>query len=583
MKQSNDQITENLRLGEDQYREFKQVTFKGDKPAKPSRNELACEIVGFANAEGGDLIFNIDDDGQVQSMTPAQATRLEQLLHEICMDSIKPRIWPLISRHEVTGSPLVIASIPKGQSIHEVSGQAYRRSGSTNRKMTVEESQRLAQQRGQAAHRTFDEQPVPETGFKTLEKELWEPLLGAQGQVEPDLALEKIGLLTPDGDGVQRATVAGVLLCHPSPEKLLPQACMTATCYRGNDRSSGQTDAQTITGPLDQQITAAVAFALRNMRVAARKTPAREEFPQYSELAVFEAIVNAVVHRDYSIRGSRIRLSMFDDRLEIASPGALPNSMTVDSMAARQSTRNEVLASSMGRMPVGEIRGAGGRQFFMERRGDGIPIIQRETEELSGLAPEIELTNGAELTVRIPAAPLEMNARSIVIKTVCDGEPIANIDLLALFPNKTWKKATSDERGEATLDLYADNLPITVFAAATGFSAHLRKGWIPKEESLSIEMERLPSGGSIIFEEATGQIPNLSGRLNPILDTRGRTYMYASNIAIDEGRAQPVPFTCGEPVKLTDSNGRHMTVRIMMIAGKSALVEYCSQSEQPVE
>ena len=67
--------------------------------------------------------------------------------------------------------------------------------------------------------------------------------------------------------------------------------------------------------------------------------------PQYSEAALFEAIVNAVVHRDYSIRGSRIRLSMFADRLEINSPGALPNNLTIDSMDVRQSTRNEALAS----------------------------------------------------------------------------------------------------------------------------------------------------------------------------------------------------------------------------------------------
>ena len=585
MKRSSEQIADYLRLGEDQHREFKQIEFRGDKPVGPSRDDLAAEIVGFANAEGGDLLCGVDDDGKAQGMTSAQAVKLEELLNAICNDSIKPRIWPSISRHEVAGAPLLMVSIDKGQSLYEGPGGAYRRSGSTNRKMTAEECQRLAQKRGQVAHRSFDEQPVPESGFKTLEEKLWKPLLGVpgQGEPEPSVALEKIGLLTSDGDGVQRATVAGVLLCNSSPEELLPGACITATCYRGNDRASSQTDSQTITGPIDQQIAAAVAFVLRNMRVAAHKTPARAEFPQYSERAVFEAIVNAVVHRDYSIRGSRIRLSMFDDRLEIASPGALPNSMTVDSMATRQSTRNEVIASAMGRMSVREIRGAGGRQFFMERRGDGVPIIQRETEELSGMAPRIQLTDDAELTVVIPAASLEINARKVAIKTICDGKPTANINLLVLFPNKTWKKAKSNEHGEAMVDLYAANLPMTVFAAAPGFSAYLQKGWMPQEEHLSIEMHRLQSGGSVIFEEETGHIPNLSGRLNPILDTSGRTYMYASNIAIDEGRQQPVPFTYGKPVALTDADGRQMTVRILMIVGRSVLVEYCQQRKKSVE
>ena len=114
--------------------------------------------------------------------------------------------------------------------------------------------------------------------------------------------------------------MAGALLCSQSPEEWLPNACITATCYRGKDRATGQLDAQTIGGPLRRQIAEAVAFAVRNMRVAAHKAPARADLPQYSEAALFEAVVNAVAHRDYSIQGSRIRLSMFEDRIELQSP-----------------------------------------------------------------------------------------------------------------------------------------------------------------------------------------------------------------------------------------------------------------------
>ena len=96
--------------------------------------------------------------------------------------------------------------------------------------------------------------------------------------------------------------------------------------------------------------------------------------PQYSERALFEAIVNAVVHRDYSIRGSRIRLSMFEDRVEIQSPGSLPNNLTLDSMAARQATRNEALTSALARMPVGGIQGSEDRQYIMETRGTAFPL-----------------------------------------------------------------------------------------------------------------------------------------------------------------------------------------------------------------
>ena len=124
------------------------------------------------------------------------------------------------------------------------------------------------------------------------------------------------------------------------------------------------------------------------MRVAARKEPARVDMPQYSDRALFEALVNAVAHRDYSMCGSRIRLSMFEDRLEIQSPGSLPNNLTVDSMATRQAARNQTLTSMLGRMPVEGIQGSEDRRYFMERRGDGVPIILRETRGLCGRPPE---------------------------------------------------------------------------------------------------------------------------------------------------------------------------------------------------
>ena len=192
-------------------------------------------------------------------------------------------------------------------------------------------------------------------------------LLSVEGATAPELALEKMekmGILSKDDNGTTRATVAGVLLCTRSPEEWLPNACISATCYRGTDRASGQIDAQTITGPLNRQIAEAVAFAVRNMRVGAYKDPARTDLPQYSEKALFEAIVNAVAHRDYAIRSSRIRLSMFVDRLEINSPGNLQNNLTIENMDVRQSTRNEALTSMLGRMSVGNIRGSEGPTIF---------------------------------------------------------------------------------------------------------------------------------------------------------------------------------------------------------------------------
>ena len=152
--------------------------------------------------------------------------------------------------------------------------------------MTSDERLRLAQQRGQARFLWFDKQPVEATGLGSLDESLWKPLLITVGAADPESALERLGLLTSDENGITRATVAGVLLCCPSPEEWLPNACITATFYQGNDRVSGQIDAQTITGPLNRQITEAVAFVVRNMRVGAYKNPARTDLPQYSEGSV---------------------------------------------------------------------------------------------------------------------------------------------------------------------------------------------------------------------------------------------------------------------------------------------------------
>ena len=258
--------------------------------------------------------------------------------------------------------------------------------------------------------------------------------------------------------------------------------------------------------PLNRQIAEAVAFAVRNMCVGAYKDPARVDLPQYSAEALFEAIANAVAHRDYSMRGSRIRLSMFANRVEIQSPGALTNSLTIDELAYRQATRNEVLASVFGRMPSSGIQGTGGRLFIMERRGDGVPVIRRETRELAGRLPRFDLVGGADLRVTLPAASTEPSPARVLITVRAEDQPLVDAEVLLLFPNKTWKQATTDALGQAVVGLHTADLPMTVFAASLGFAAHCEREWLPAEGELTIELKSLLGGGAVIFPEATGTI-----------------------------------------------------------------------------
>lgn len=570
-----EEIKRQMRLGEDSHWEFKEIRFAGNVPKSPSRDNLADELAAFANTDGGVLLCGVTDNSEVQGMSRQQMDALERVLTEICTDRIKPSIRPTILRREIEeGKPFLLVQIPRGDAQHDSPGGTYYRVGSSKRQMTSDERLRLAQRRGQARFLWFDKQPVPGTGFGSLDESLWKPLLSAEGAAAPEIALEKMGLLTSDENAIMRATVAGILLCARTPEEWLPNACISATCYRGKDRASGQIDSQIITGPLNQQITEAIAFAVRNMRVGAYKNPARTDLPQYSERALFEAIVNAVVHRDYAIRGSRIRFAMFADRLEINSPGGLSNNLTIDSMDVRQSTRNEALASILGRIPVGDIRGSGERQFFMERRGDGVPTILRETEALSGRKPRYQLIDNSDLFLTIPAADTVLTPATAGILAHYGSNQLPGVELLVLFPNKTWKRATTDENGEAQFDLHATHFPMTVYAAAPGFAARLEQDWVPAEGGLTLEMQSLSDGGSVIFPEATGYLPGLSGRLNPKRDTHNRTYLYASNIAINEGQQQPVAFVPGEDLRLTDADGKEMLVRIVSIIGRSALIEY---------
>ena len=575
MRYGSEEVIRRLRIGEDSRWEFKQVDFAGSRPRSPSRNDWANEIAAFANANGGVLVCGVTDRGDVPGLSREQIVRLDDLLVEISTDTIKPPVRIRTHHTEIGDRKLVLlVEVPEGDSLHDSPGGSYLRVGASKRLMPPDERMRLAQRRGQARFRWFDEQIVPETGLGTLDASLWKPLLSAEGAIDPEAALRRLALLAPDDAGVARATVAGVLLCTENPERWLPHAVITATRYAGSDRASGQIDAQGISGPLNRQIREAIAFVVRNMRVGARKDPARVDLPQYSERALFEAVVNAVVHRDYSMRSGRVRLSLFEDRLEIQSPGSLPNNLTIDSMATRQATRNETLASLFGRMPVGGVRGSQERRYFMERRGDGVPIIRRETEALCGLSPEYRLIDGSELRLTIPAAAQEHSPARAVITVRSAGRPLTGADLLFVFPNGTWKRATTDRAGEATVDLHTTHLPMTIFAASSGHAAKLHRPWIPARGALALEMEPLTDGGSIIYPEATGTLPGLSGRLNPIRDELDRTYLYASNVAINEGQPQPVHFVPGEDLRLIDAEGNRLLVRIATIVGRSVLVEY---------
>ncbi len=410
MASSPERLLRQIRLGEDTAFELKVITFRGHQVQGPRRKELADEIAAMANTVGGTLLLGVDDKTrQVIGIPTDRLDLVDRMVFEICNDSIEPPVAFHTFRLELpdslgTTQAVLKIEIPRSLFVHKSPGGYFRRQGSSKRELPPDALARLFQQRSQARLIRFDEQAVPETTVENLEEELWRRFVPERPE-KPRLTLAKLSLIRRDDGDVERATVAGVLMCTSHPERWLPSAMITAVRYRGGSPDANyQLDAQDIVGPLDRQISEALAFARRNMSVAATKAPGRIERPQYSDRALFEAIVNAVAHRDYSIPGSKIRLLMFDDRLELYSPGALPNTLTVESMALRQSTRNELVSSLLAKCSLPDVEGKLGRRYLMDKRGEGVPIIFSESKRLDSPVPTYKLLDDAELLLTLWAA-----------------------------------------------------------------------------------------------------------------------------------------------------------------------------------
>ncbi|OKY73734.1 MAG: transcriptional regulator [Desulfobulbaceae bacterium DB1] len=406
------ELLKQIALGEDSVLELKAVEFSGNKVVGPHRDGMADELAAMANTTSGIIVLGVDDKSkEIRGIPPEKLDMVEGWLRSICNDSIDPPldcvIRKLIVPDQRDGEKTILRiDVPRSLFVHKSPNGYFRRLGSSKREMKPDVLARLFQQRSQARLIRFDEQTVPGTSVNDLNPKLWKQFRTVISPKADMEFLEKMKLLAKDEDGAMRATVSGILMTSDAPESFLPSAFIQVVCYRGTARNAAyQLDARDITGPLDVQIRDACKFVERNMRVFAIKAPNRIETPQFSMNAVFEAVVNAVAHRDYSIYGSKIRLHLFGDRLEIFSPGAIPNTMTIESISERQSARNELISSLLARCPMNVNAIGSQRNFIMDRRGEGVPIIIIESEKLSGRKPEYLLIDDAELKLTIFAAP----------------------------------------------------------------------------------------------------------------------------------------------------------------------------------
>ena len=419
MLDSVDELVEKIRLGEDAFLEYKQVVFAGKRVKAPARDVVADALAAFANSRGGVFVLGVEDkQREIVGISLERLDDAERLAREVCRDAIDPPLAPTIERLYLPTPnrgpnnkvAVVKVDVPRSLFVHESPGGYLHRVGGGKRKMSPDYLARLFQQRSQARLIRFDEQVVAEATVDDLAAPLWERFRSPYTGRARDEVLAKLHMARRHEDGVLRPTVAGVLMAAVDPRKWLPNAFIQAVAYRGTSVRTDtadpyQLDAADVTGPLDEQVASACRFVAKNMKVAAHKTLGRQDLPQFDMAAVFEAVVNAVAHRDYSIHGSKIRLRLFENRLELHSPGALPNTIGVDELPLLQATRNEVVASLLARCRVpANVPGLQtDRQTLMDKRGDGVPIILERSMELAGKKPEYEPIGDTELRLTIYA------------------------------------------------------------------------------------------------------------------------------------------------------------------------------------
>ena len=420
MFDSKQELVENIRLGESSFLELKEVRFAGSKIREPRRDSLADEFAAFANSHGGVCVLGVED--RYRQIVGIPRDRLDDVvvwLRQICTDSIKPPLIPVIERLLLpteTADEAVVIKIEVLPSlwVHRSPGGYLHRIGDEKRSMSAEYLARLMQHRSQSGIVRFDEQIVSNIGVDVFSAALWERFRTSRTVDEKDDLLSKLRIARVAGDGVLRPTVAGILMATDDPRRWLPNAFVQAVAYRGTEIRSTisadpyQLDAADLSGPLDVQVRDACTFVARNMKVAAFKDLGRIDRPMFDMTAVFEAMVNAVAHRDYSIRGAKIRLRLFADRLELYSPGRLPNTMTIDNLPYLQSSRYEVITSLLAKCAVPEgIPGLStDRRTLMDRRGEGVRMVLDNSERLAGRLPEYRMIGDEELLLTI-FAPAE--------------------------------------------------------------------------------------------------------------------------------------------------------------------------------
>ena len=332
-------------------------------------DELAKEMSALLNLEGGVILLGVEDNGAISGLTRSREAAEEWVMN-IARQNLQPAIIPVWTCMEIGVGKNVgvieLAADSPGKPYKARRGRAWAtfiRAGSASREATREEEGRLYQV---ARLVRYEIKPVPDTGLEALDMDrienYYQDVLKRSLPARTDLENRRRLLLNSDllveaGAGVG-ASVAGLLLFGKNPNRRLPQAGVTAVAFPGLEKEYNTVDEERIRGPLTPRVSEdgdvvergvidrTVDFIKRNMGSVAYLDGGRRIHKKSFPLdAVREAVVNAVVHRDYAREGTDIEVSLYRDRFEVISPGRLPNGVTVEKMkeGVVRVARNELL------------------------------------------------------------------------------------------------------------------------------------------------------------------------------------------------------------------------------------------------
>jgi ATP-dependent DNA helicase RecG len=437
-----------IKKGEGKTIEFKRTL--------PDGNNIAKTVIAFSNMAGGKIIIGIEDKtAKVIGINDDEAMdfpdKISNIIHERCHPFILPEIY-LVYINDA--KVLVVEVFPGALKPYYLKNKGkrdgtYIRVGATNKKADMEMIMELERQKRNIS---FDEELDYELDEKSLDMEqLKSDFHGYTGRSMNHNDLLNLKILKEE-HGKIYPTVGGLLLAGKT--NYLEYGRIKCARFKGTNMDIF-IDQKEFTGPLYRQVEEAMKFAHIYIALSG-KVEGLQRIDRYEvPLEVIrEAIVNAVVHRDYSISGSDIKFAIFDNRIEVTSPGALPRSLEIeDIIAGRSEIRNKVIARFFKEIEFIEQWGNGIRKMFRLLRLDGLPEPQfRE----SGLFFKIIIYKKKRQQTTIETTKTSEESEKITPKKLSEEHISTSRETTGTTSGETTAKTTGKESGETT----AKNAPL---------------------------------------------------------------------------------------------------------------------------